>query len=102
MSRFGSTQADVKRLRESRVMITHEVHLPNNTIAQESLPLVIGVIADLAGDFEGTREPLRDAGRDFVRISAENFDKILAGAGPRLDLLVPDAARGQAKTRVAL
>lgn len=102
MSRFKSVQDEVRRVRASRVEITHAVHLPNGTTTQESLPLILGVIADLAGDAEGPRESLRDASRDFVRVHKDNFDEVLAGHKPRLGFDVADTLREQGQIKVNL
>ena len=102
MAKFGSIQNKVKKVRSSRVEIVHDVHLPNGTTTQESLALVVGVIADLSGDRVEPRESLRDASRDFVRIHKENFDSVIAGHRPRLTFEVPDTLGGSGMLRLDL
>jgi type VI secretion system protein ImpB len=102
MAKFKSTQQHVNAVRESRVQITHEVHLPDGTVAQESLPLAIGVIADLSADSDATKPSLLDKDRDFVRIDKTNFDVILEGHAPRLTYAVPDTLSGRGNIRVDL
>jgi type VI secretion system protein ImpB len=102
MPRYEPTQARVKQTRESRVQITHEVHLPDGTVAQESLPLAIGVIADLSGDSEAAKLSMFDQNRDFVRINKSNFDTILEGHKPRVAFGVPNTLTGKGDLAVDL
>lgn len=102
MAKYKSTQQHINAVRESRVQITHEVHLPDGTVAQESLPLAIGVIADLSGDSATPKKSLLDKDRDFVRIDKSSFDVILEGHAPRLTYAVPNTLDGQGELRVDL
>lgn len=76
-----STQHKLDRVRSPRVQITYDVETGGAEVVKE-LPFVVGVLADLAGKPE---EPLpKMMERKFVNIDRDNFNKVLAGIGPRL------------------
>lgn len=102
MSRLTNAQEEVKRLRESRVNMVYKVRLPDGSIKYEPLPLVIGVISDLAGDLDAARVPLRDKSRDFEIVSSEGFDTFMKGVGPQLRVSVPNTLDGEGRIGVTL
>lgn len=87
-----SKQQWLSRNRPPRVQITYDVHI-GDAIEMKELPLVVGILADLAGN--GPREeedalpPVRD--RKFVEIDRDNFDEVMTSLAPRVLLSgVPD------------
>jgi type VI secretion system ImpB/VipA family protein len=85
-----SIQHVLDRVRPPRVQITYDVEV-GDAVEQKELPLVVGVMADLAGQREGLPR-LRE--RKFVEIDRDNFDKVMAAIGPRLKLSLEDKLRG--------
>lgn len=96
---MSSLQKWVGRNRAPRVQITYDVE-NGGAIEKRELPMVVGVMADLSGHPATPLPKLKE--RRFVEIDRDNFDEILARIGPRLDLSVPDTAKGQGNLRVAL
>ena len=87
-----SSQHKLDKNRKPRVHITYDVEV-GGAKRERELPFVIGVMANLSGK---PAEPLpRLAERSFTEIDSENFDKILAGAAPRLKLTVEDKLSGR-------
>lgn len=80
-----STQHKLDRVRKPRVHLTYDVEL-NGAIQQKELPFVVGVLADLSGKPEEPLPRLRD--RAFAEVDRDTFDKVLAGARPRLAIQV--------------
>jgi type VI secretion system protein ImpB len=80
-----SVHKKLKRVNTPRVHITYEVET-NGAIEKVELPFVVGVLADLSGLPKDPLPPLKE--REFVNIDHENFDKVMAGAAPRLQLSV--------------
>lgn len=93
MSAKESIQHVLDRIRPPRVQITYDVEI-GDAVEQKELPLVVGILADLAGQREGLPR-LRD--RKFVEIDRDNFDKVMTSIGPRLKLSVEDKLRGGGK-----
>ena len=81
-----SVHQKLARVRKPRVHITYDVEV-GNAIEQKELPFVVGVLADLSGDAKEPLPRMRD--RKFVEVDKENFNKVLAGAKPRLVFNVP-------------
>lgn len=79
-----STQKRIGKVRPPRVQITYDVET-GGAVAQKTLPLVVGVVADLACG-SASQGSLRD--RSFVTIDTENFDAVMAAMSPRLQLSV--------------
>jgi type VI secretion system protein ImpB len=92
-----SIQHVLDRVRPPRVQITYDVEI-GDAVEKKELPMVLGVLADLAGQREGLPR-LKD--RKFVEIDRDNFDKVMEAIGPRLKLSVEDKLRGGAN-RMAL
>ncbi|WNG56329.1 type VI secretion system contractile sheath small subunit [Archangium gephyra] len=85
-----SIQHVLDRVRPPRVQITYDVEI-GDAVEQKELPLVVGVLADLAGQ---RKELPRLKERKFVEIDRDNFDKVMAAIGPQLRMSVPNKLRG--------
>ena len=94
-----SLQKWVGRNRPPRVQITYDVEI-GNAIEKRELPLVVGVLADLAGKPASAPPKMKD--RRFVEIDRDNFDEIMAKIGPRLDMSVPDMMKGSGNLKIEL
>lgn len=82
-----STQKKLDRIRPPRVQITYDVHI-GNAFEMKELPLVVGIMADLSGKPENPLPKVKE--RKFVEIDRDNFNDVLAAAGPRLAYQVPN------------
>jgi len=78
-----STQHKLDRVRPPRVQITYDVEI-GDAIEKKQLPLVAGILADLAGKPADAPPPLKK--RKFVEIDRDNFHDVLAASAPRLAL----------------
>lgn len=76
-----STQKKLTRIRPPRVQITYDVET-GGAIEKKELPLIVGILADLAGKQENPMLPIK--ARKFVEIDRDNFNDVLASIGPRL------------------
>jgi type VI secretion system protein ImpB len=76
-----SVQKKLGRVRPPRVQITYDVET-GGAIQKKELPLVVGVMADLAGKPEGPVIPIKT--RKFVEIDRDNFNDVCASIAPRL------------------
>lgn len=86
-----STQKKLSRVRPPRVQITYDVEI-GDAIETKELPFVLGVMGDYSGQ---PREPLpKLKERKFVEIDRDNFDDVLKGMAPRLQLRVENKLRG--------
>ncbi|HEV2146621.1 MAG TPA: type VI secretion system contractile sheath small subunit [Longimicrobiaceae bacterium] len=82
-----STQHKLDRVRPPRVQITYDVET-GDAIEKKSLPLVVGIMADLAGK---PAEPLPILKkRRFTEIDRDNLNGIMKSIGPRLAFQVPN------------
>lgn len=82
-----STQHKLSRVRPPRVQITYDVET-GGAIEMKELPLVVGILADLAGKPDEPLPGLKQ--RKFVEIDRDNFNEVLASLGPRLAFRVPN------------
>lgn len=82
-----STQHKLDRVRPPRVQITYDVEI-GGAIEKKQLPMVVGVLADLAGKPAEAPAPLRR--RKFVEIDRDNFNGVMSSIGPRLAFRVPN------------
>jgi type VI secretion system protein ImpB len=82
-----STQHKLDRIRPPRVQITYDVEI-GGAIEKKELPLVIGVLADLAGKPDSPLPKLKERG--FVEIDRDNFNDVLASICPRVAFSVPN------------
>ena len=76
-----STQKKLTRIRPPRVQITYDVET-GGAIEKKELPLVVGILADLAGKQENPMLPIK--ARKFVEIDRDNFNDVMASIAPRL------------------
>ena len=76
-----STQKKLTRIRPPRVQITYDVET-GGAIEKKELPLVVGILADLAGKQENPMLPIKT--RKFVEIDRDNFNDVMASIAPRL------------------
>lgn len=80
-----STQKKLSRVRPPRVQITYDVEV-GDAIEIKELPFVLGVLGDYSGHPKEALPKLKD--RKFVDIDRDNFDDVLKGVTPRLQLRV--------------
>jgi len=80
-----SVQKKLTRIRPPRVQITYDVET-GGAIEKKELPLIVGVMADLAGKPDGPVIPIKN--RKFVEIDRDNFNDVMASISPRLAFAV--------------
>jgi type VI secretion system protein ImpB len=78
-----STQKKLSRVRPPRVQITYDVEI-GDAIETKELPFVLGVLGDYSGNPKEALPKMKD--RKFVEIDRDNFDDVLKGVAPRLQL----------------
>jgi type VI secretion system protein ImpB len=76
-----SYQKKLSRIRPPRVQITYDLEL-GGAIQKKELPLVVAILADLAGKPENPLPPVK--ARKFVDIDRDNFNDVMASLSPRL------------------
>jgi len=76
-----SVQHKLTRVRPPRVQITYDVET-GGAIEKRELPLVVGIMADLAGKPEVPLPFLKD--RKFVEIDRDNFNEVMKSLNTRL------------------
>jgi len=89
-----STQQKLTRVRPPRVQITYDVET-GGAIEKKELPLVVGILSDLAGKQDTPVVPIKS--RKFVEIDRDNFNDVLASARPRLAFQVNNVLGGSAE-----
>jgi type VI secretion system protein ImpB len=94
-----SLQKWMGRNRPPRVQITYDVEI-GDAIEKRELPLVVGVLADLAGKPASAPPKMKD--RRFVEIDRDTFDEVMGKIAPRLDMSVPDTMKGNGNLKVEL
>jgi type VI secretion system protein ImpB len=80
-----STQKKLSRVRPPRVQITYDVEV-GDAIETKELPFVLGVLGDYSGNPKDPLPKMKE--RKFVDIDRDNFDDVLKGVKPRLQLRV--------------
>ncbi len=80
-----SIHKKLSRVRPPRVNITYDVHT-GDAIEKKELPFVMGVLANLSGKPAEPLEPFKD--REFVEVTPDNFDEVLASMNPHLQYTV--------------
>ena len=80
-----STQKKLSRVRPPRVQITYDVEI-GDAIETKELPFVLGVLGDYSGNPKMPLPKMKD--RKFVEVDRDNFDEVLKGMAPRLNLRV--------------
>lgn len=83
MPKRESIQQKISRIRPPRVHISYEVET-GGAIEMKELPFVVGVLGDFSGKPADPLPRVRD--RKFVEIDRDNFDSVLAGMKPRLQM----------------
>lgn len=83
MPKRESVQQKISRIRPPRVHISYEVET-GGAIEMKELPFVVGVLGDFSGKPVDPLPRVRD--RKFVEIDRDNFDGVLAGMKPRLQM----------------
>lgn len=79
---MSETQNKLGKARPPRVHITYDVEV-GGAETQKELPLVIGVVGEFSNE---KKKPLRD--RRFVQIDKDNFDEVMQGMKPEIEMLV--------------
>lgn len=85
-----STQKKLSRVRPPRVQITYDVEI-GDAIETKELPFVLGVLGDYSGSPTTPLPKMKE--RKFVEIDRDNFDEVLKGMAPRLNLRVENRLR---------
>lgn len=80
-----STQKKLSRIRPPRVQITYDVET-GDAIEKKELPMVVGIMADLAGQPKEPLPWLKD--RKFVDIDRDNFNQVMDSIKPRASFRV--------------
>ena len=83
MAKRESVQQKISRIRPPRVHITYDLETGGAT-EQKELPFVMGVLGDFSGKPVDPLPRVRD--RKFVEVDRDNFDGVLAGMKPRLQM----------------
>ena len=91
MPKKESIQQKLKRIRPPRVQITYDVEI-GGAIELKELPFVVGVLGDFSGMPETALPKVKD--RKMVEIDRDNFDQVLAGMAPRLQMPVENKLAG--------
>ncbi len=91
MAKKDSTQHKLDRVRAPRVQLTYDVEV-GDAIEKKELPFVAGVIGDFSGQ---PAEPLaKMKERKFVNLDKDNFDDVLKGMKPRVQMQVDNKLTG--------
>lgn len=81
---MSNTQNKLGKVRAPRVQITYDIE-SGGAESKKELPLVLGVV----GDFAQQGESLKD--RRFMHIDKDNFNDVMEGMSPSIELLVDSA-----------
>lgn len=92
-----STQKKLSRIRPPRVQITYDVET-GGAIEKKELPLVVGILADLAGKPAEPLPPVK--ARKFVEIDRDNFNDVMASIAPRLAFPVDNKLDEESQTKM--
>lgn len=85
---MSNTQNKLGKVRAPRVQITYDIE-NGGSESKKELPLVLGVV----GDFAKQEESLRD--RRFTHIDKDNFNDVMEGLSPSIELLVDSKIPGK-------
>jgi len=80
-----STQKKLERVRPPRIQISYEVET-GGAIEMKELPFVMGVLGDFSGQPVEPLAKLKE--RQFVEVTPDNFDDVLASMKPHLQFSV--------------
>lgn len=86
-----STQHLLDVIRPPRVQITYDVEI-GGAVSSRELPYVLGVMADLSGQSQVARVPLK--ARKFVLVAGDSYADVMASIAPRVVLRVADCIKG--------
>lgn len=91
MAKKESTQHKLDRVRAPRVQLTYDVEV-GDAIEKKELPFVSGVLGNFSGQ---PAEPLpKMKERKFVNVDKDNFDDVLKGMKPRVQMQVENTLQG--------
>ena len=82
-----SKQKWLDRNRPPRVQITYDVET-GGAIEKKELPFVVGVMSDFTGESAPDRSATKLKDRKFVNVDKDNFDDVLKGMKPRVQMQV--------------
>ncbi len=85
MAKKESTQHKLDRVRAPRVQLTYDVEV-GDAIEKKELPFVAGVVGNFSGQPAEPLGKLKD--RKFVNVDKDNFDDVLKGMKPRVQMQV--------------
>ena len=85
MAKKESTQHKLDRVRAPRVQLTYDVEV-GDAIEKKELPFVAGVVGNFSGQPAEPLAKLKD--RKFVNVDKDNFDDVLKGTKPRVQMQV--------------
>ena len=88
---MASSQHRVGKVRPPRVQITYDVE-DGDALEKRELPMVVGVVSDLAGDSE---DPAEYKDREFVEVEPGGVDKLMSRIGPTVSIEVKDEITGE-------
>jgi type VI secretion system protein ImpB len=91
MAKKESTQHKLDRVRAPRVQLTYDVEV-GDAIEKKELPFVAGVIGDFTGQPAEPLAKLKE--RKFVNVDKDNFDDVLKGMKPRVQMQVENRLQG--------
>jgi len=91
MAKKESTQHKLDRVRAPRVQLTYDVEV-GDAIEKKELPFVAGVIGDFTGQPAEPLAKLKE--RKFVNVDKDNFDDVLKGMKPRVQMQVDNRLLG--------
>ncbi|WP_266158726.1 type VI secretion system contractile sheath small subunit [Dyella silvatica] len=91
MAKKESTQHKLDRVRAPRVQLTYDVEV-GDAIEKKELPFVAGVIGDFSGQPAEPLAKLKE--RKFVNLDKDNFDDVLKGMKPRVQMQVDNRLKG--------
>ena len=84
-----SVNKKLDKVRKPRVHISYDVQV-GDAIENRQIPFVVGVMADLGGNSTEPLPALKGTSRTFVQIDKENFEDVLRGIKPHLEIKVPN------------
>lgn len=91
MAKKESTQHKLDRVRAPRVQLTYDVEV-GDAIEKKELPFVAGVVGDFSGQPAEPLAKLKE--RKFVNVDKDNFDDVLKGMKPRVQMQVDNRLKG--------
>ena len=98
MASNNSSQKFIGKNRAPRVQVEYDVEL-YGAEKKVNLPFVMGVMADLSGKSEVTKDQ-RVEDKKFLDIDAENFDDRMKSIKPRVAFNVPNVMTGEGNLAV--